>query len=160
MILQQVEEALLALLAPLLEANGGTLRQIQVESFGNGDLGQLVQKLKSRMPGAFLSIPRVVFSNGVGPRVQDATLSYAFIAGVANRASSDERKAVAYAMFDRLLELLSLQRIANTGLHTTNAVDFIGMNDWDFTDEVPEVAVIACQFSLRIRNISLNTPAR
>lgn len=122
-LLGAIETWLLAKLAPLITEAGvgdeSNFRQVTTEAFDSDDLDTLLEQYKSRMPGAFLSIPDVAFVDA-DFRVVNLALTYRLLLGYTRRADTATNKVLVYNAFQNLCEVFCNQRGGAVGACVIN----------------------------------------
>lgn len=159
-MLQAVEDKIIEALAPLVGGGPDLLRQIDVESLNSeDDLAAILERFRTRMPGAVLSTPVVSFETKPGAfRLLDATLRYRLLVGYSARRNSETRRHFAYARLEDVMRLLSQQQLGNSGIATTSPIDFVRPTSWSFAEEA-ELSVQLLEFEVKVRNWQVSTPA-
>lgn len=158
-----VRTKILAMLAPLTVAGGGSLKQIEsLAMSAEAEIGELLERFKSRTPAGILSTPVVTLARGQAGgqtvRTTDATFSYLFVAAFADRGDVADRLEQAEDAFDLFVEAMQLQRPTRGSLPTTAPLDFIEVSDSGISDEA-EMTVFFARFKVVIRNLQVNQPA-
>lgn len=155
-----LDDQLKAMLAPLLQINGWEVDSLTTEDFSNvQNFNSLVEKYRTALPGAFLSIPQITFQV-VQPRVPHFTADYQLLVGAQNRLEAPALHDFAFRFMERASGLLYLQKLDD--LELPCSLDFIRPRQFNFA-EVPTdggpLGVALLTFAIEVRNWHINTPA-
>lgn len=162
-ILGQIEKELIDALNPLLVPLGlgsPSLKQIEVEAFSTGeDIAELLDNLRSRMPGAYLNIPGITYNASQDVRAADFVLDYAFLVGVdsTGRMRLEDKKNLLYYFHESFHREFFYRRIQNCDIPAN--LDFIRPGRFEVAT-ADKIMVSLTTFSLAVRNWQIRQPTR
>lgn len=151
-LFDMIEVDLVAALQPLLRPfDEDGLKQIDIEAFSSAeDIAVLLQNFRTRIPGAYLSIPTVTYDSDKEVRAADMTLEYAFLVGTEGvRAKTITKKQAAYYFHDAFHRQLFYKRFV--GCDYGANLDFIRPGRFEVSDVDGMLATLTT-FSIRVRN--------
>lgn len=153
-LLDQIEKELVDALEPMLvpvDVDG--LKQIAIEPFSTGDdIVDLLQKFRSRLPGAFLNLPQIDYLSDGALTVADLTLNYAFLVAVENvRAKTIDKKTLAYYFHDKFHAEFFYRKINNDNCAIPANLDYIRPLRFEVA-EAEGTMVTLTTFSIKVRN--------
>lgn len=159
-LLKALETLLVGALQPLVDAAGDDrVRQIEILPLsGMETLAEILRDHRSRLPGAWLSVPSVTFAPNQ-PRLTTLTLSYAFLIGTGGRARPSDNVGLAYSFFEQACRQLAGINLNHPANGVAAHLDFVRPTSWDFAtveNQGPPVSASFLTFDLGVRNWLIN----
>lgn len=149
-----LNEKVLALLAPLVVSE--SIKTLEVQHFGTvNDIGELLEKFKGRMPGAYFCPASIVFKSAQGSggaiRATDASFTYLLLAALPSRRNPTERHDSVWLLVDEICSRLNLASLTAAGLKVLSPVDFVRLTRVDYLD-AEQVTAFLIGFEIGLRN--------
>jgi hypothetical protein len=165
-LLTALESKLLVLLQPLVDESAlaaqedNLVYQIMVTPFDSRtDIDELVERYRTAMPGAFLSLPKVDYlTSPNGFRLCNADCHYGLLVGLGQRMDRATANAYARAMQQRCAQYL--MNVALDGSGISAKLDYVRPTSWEVGWEADSnLTSFLMGFSVSVRNWQVNSPS-
>lgn len=160
-LLTEMQGKILDLVQPLISSFADyDVNQVTIADISNiDDIDELIERFRSLMPGAFLSVPRVTYdSNPTGYRIIDATLQYGLLVGITGRWEEAVRQDYIREVHERFAQYLFLRQVPQGGVPCSR-IDFLRPDSWEYRSDLDKtISAFYLTFSVGVRNWQINEP--